>query len=154
MAKNPNLNRNQLYLDMANQKTQQTAGGFYVYLKPISGSTQYKSSVLIYYGLKGFGFESAGFTIIGDDTGYTTNDDIGLLTFTKSGTYTVSNNILPETATLISGHYITSNAPDVTINFATNISMARTEDTLISITGNNKLTLLSTAGKTITLTVN
>jgi hypothetical protein len=152
MAKNPSLNRNQLYLDMTNQKTQKTTGGCYVYLKPIAGSTQYKSSVQIFYGLKIF--ESAGFTIIGDDTGYTSNDDTGLLTFTKSGAYTISNNTLPGTTTLISEHYIVSNASDVTLNFATDIAMARTDASLISIIGNNKLTLISTIGKNITLSIN
>jgi hypothetical protein len=83
MAKIPSLNRNQLQLDMSNQKTQQVGGGCYVYLKPSTNSTQYKGSVQIFYGMNVF--QSAGFTIVGESDGYTANDSTGVLTFTKSG---------------------------------------------------------------------
>jgi hypothetical protein len=138
MAKNPNLNWNQLYLDMSNQKTQQAGGGCYVYLKPIAGSTQYTGSVQIFYGINIF--QSAGFTVVGDPTGYTTDDDNGVLTFTKSGTYEVSNNYLPDSTTQISKHRIVINNCEVEIKFSGDITM--NNGTPISMTGTKPVTHL------------
>lgn len=146
MAKIPSLNRNQLQLDMSNQKTQQVGGGCYVYLKPSTNSTQYKGSVQIFYGMNVF--QSAGFTIVGESDGYTANDSTGVLTFTKSGEWEVSNNYLPDTTTLITKHRIVINdGCSVNIRFNGNVTM--NESVPISMNGTATVHLYSDAVATI-----